>query len=139
MHQHIGAPPGCVEVVITAKDADWLADLIRALVDDRLAACGQITDPLRTVYRRDGKVQDEPQARAALHTQTSSVSDIVDRIDRDHPGSVTNVVAMQLIDGNDEYLRWIVQETTPGAGEPVATDRDREGRARGRWFSGHHR
>jgi periplasmic divalent cation tolerance protein len=139
VHQHIGAPPVCVEVVITAKDAEWLADLIRALVVDRLAACGQITDPFRTIYRRDGKVQDEPQARAALHTQTSLVSDIVDRIDRDHPGSVTNVVPMQLVEGNDEYLRWIVHETTPGVGERVVADGDRQGRARGRWFSGHHR
>ena len=139
MHQHIGAPPVCVEVVITAEDAEWLADLTRALVDDRLAACVQIIGPLRTIYRRDGKVHDEPQARAALHTQTSLVSDIVDRVDRDHPGGVTNVVAMQLIDGSDHYLRWIVHETTPGAGEPVVADGDREGRARGRWFSGHHR
>ena len=37
------------EVVITAGDAEWLAGFTRALVADRLAACGQQIAAIRSV------------------------------------------------------------------------------------------
>ena len=36
------------EVIVTAGDADWLAELTRRLVEDRLAACGQIIPAVRS-------------------------------------------------------------------------------------------
>lgn len=39
------------EVVITADDADWLADFTRTLVDERLAACGHNISAVRSSYR----------------------------------------------------------------------------------------
>ncbi|HEY0530618.1 MAG TPA: divalent cation tolerance protein CutA [Actinoplanes sp.] len=56
------------EVVITAADPSWLADFTRRLVEDRLAACGQQISAIRSIYRWDGAVQDDPEARVALHT-----------------------------------------------------------------------
>jgi hypothetical protein len=38
VYQPIGIPPIFVEVVITAADSAWLADLTHALVDDRIAS-----------------------------------------------------------------------------------------------------
>jgi periplasmic divalent cation tolerance protein len=63
----------CVEVVITAEDADWLASWTRQLVDDRLVACGHHISGIRAIYRWDGKVHDDPQARVALHTRAELV------------------------------------------------------------------
>ena len=61
----------CCEVVVTAADADWLAGYTRTLVEERLAACGQVIAPIRSIYRWGGAVHDETEARVALHTRRS--------------------------------------------------------------------
>jgi periplasmic divalent cation tolerance protein len=101
----------CCEVVVTAADADWLAGFTRTLVEERLAACGHVISPIRSVYRWQGAVQDEPEARVALHTRRSLVPAVVRRTQELHPYDIPCVIAMSLTGGSPEYLRWIVDET----------------------------
>jgi periplasmic divalent cation tolerance protein len=101
----------CCEVVVTAADADWLAGFTRTLVEERLAACGHVIGPIRSVYRWQGAVQDEAEARVALHTRRSLVPAVVARTSDLHPYDIPCVIALSLTGGSSEYLRWIVQET----------------------------
>jgi periplasmic divalent cation tolerance protein len=105
------------EVVVTADDADWLAGFTRRLVEDRLAACGHHITAIRSVYRWQGVVHDEPEARVALHTRVALVPKIVQRADRDHPYDVPCVMAVPIVAGNPAYVQWVLDETTdPTAG-----------------------
>lgn len=101
----------CVEVVITAESADWLAEFTQSLVRDRLVACGHNITPIRAIYRWEGKIHDESQARVGLHTRASLVSKIVARADRDHSDDVPCVIAMPICDGHPRYLEWVYSET----------------------------
>lgn len=100
------------EVIIAADDAAWLAHFTRSLVDDRLVACGQNIAPIRSIYRWEGKVHDDIQARVALHTRASLVPKILERADRDHPDDVPCVLALPVQDGNPAYVEWVMNETT---------------------------
>jgi periplasmic divalent cation tolerance protein len=103
------------EVVVTADDADWLAGFTRTLVEERLAACGHLS-PIRSVYRWDGAVQDESEVRVGLHTRRSLVPAIVARAGELHPYDVPCVIALPLVGGSPDYLRWLAAETrSPGA------------------------
>ena len=99
------------EVVVTASDAGWLARFTRTVVEERLAACGHLTEPIRSVYRWDGAIHDEPEARVALHTRRALVPAIVARTGELHPYDVPCVIALPLVGGNPAYLRWIAAET----------------------------
>jgi Uncharacterized protein involved in tolerance to divalent cations len=98
-------------VIITAADADWLAEFTRRLVADRLAACGHTVAVIRSIYRWEGSVHDEDEARVALHTRRALVPEIVARSSREHPYEVPCVIALPILDGNPDYLRWIIEET----------------------------
>jgi len=100
------------EVVITAADAEWLADFTRRLVQDRLAACGQQVAAIRSIYRWDGAVQDDPEARVALHTRTSLVPQIVARTNAEHPYDVPCVIALPVVGGNPAYAEWVCLQTS---------------------------
>lgn len=89
----------CVEVIITAESAEWLADFTRKLVEDRFVACGHKIGPIRAIYRWEGHVYDETQARVGLHTRDSLVSDIVARTERDHADDVPCVIAFPITAG----------------------------------------
>ena len=101
------------EVVITGPSADWLADFTHQLVGSRLAACGQNISPIRSIYRWRGAVEDEPEARACLHTRVSLVPLIVARADQEHPYDVPCVIAFPIVAGNPAYARWVLESTDP--------------------------
>jgi periplasmic divalent cation tolerance protein len=104
-------PDGVCEVVISADSAGWLVDFTRELVAARLVACGHHLTPIRSVYRWDGAVRDEQEARVALHTRRSLVPKIVERADADHPYDVPCVIALPIAAGNPRYVQWILDET----------------------------
>jgi periplasmic divalent cation tolerance protein len=101
------------EVVVTATDANWLASFTRTLIEQRLAACGHNWSAIRSIYRWEGTVQDEPEARVALHTRRSLVPSIVALADELHPYEVPCVIALPLVAGNPRYLEWVATETGP--------------------------
>jgi periplasmic divalent cation tolerance protein len=97
----------CCEVVVTADDAGWLAGFTRTLVEERLAACGHLVEPVRSIYRWDGELHDEREARVALHTRRSLVPAIVARTAELHPYEVPCVLALPVTGGNPDYLAWV--------------------------------
>ena len=101
----------CCEVVVTAADPEWLAGFTRTLVQERLAACGHLIAPVRAIYRWQGAVHDETEARVALHTRRSLVPAVTERTQELHPYDIPCVIATSLKGGNPDYLSWIVAET----------------------------
>ncbi|GAA0439094.1 hypothetical protein Aca07nite_49460 [Actinoplanes capillaceus] len=102
---------GICEVIITASDPEWLAAFTRRLIEDRLAACGQQITAIRSLYRWDGAIQDDPEARVALHTRLDLVPQIVERADAEHPYDVPCVIALPIAAANPAYIAWVRAET----------------------------
>jgi periplasmic divalent cation tolerance protein len=99
------------EVIITAESAEWLAAFTRSLVEDRLAACGHNITPIRSIYRWEGAVHDDVEARVGLHTRVDLVPAIVERTNRDHPYDIPCVLAVPVMDGNPAYIQWVLDQT----------------------------
>lgn len=99
------------DVTITAESADWLAELTRRLVEDRLAACGNITERVRSIYRWEGNVEDDTEALVVLHTRRSLVSEIIDRTSKEHPYDTAQVLAVPVVQAQPAYHQWVLDST----------------------------
>ncbi len=99
------------EVRITAANLDWLAAHTRTLIEDRLVACGQHETTVRSLYRWEGSIADEPEARVALHTRRQRVPEIIARTTAAHPDDVAGIIVVPVVDGNPPYLQWVRDET----------------------------
>jgi periplasmic divalent cation tolerance protein len=104
------------EVVITAPDPDWLAEFTHKLVTEGLCASGHNFAPIRSMYRWQGQIYDRTEARVALRTRRSLLPQIIERTKRDHPYEVPSVVALPIVDGGPDYIRWILEETEAADG-----------------------
>jgi periplasmic divalent cation tolerance protein len=102
-----------VRVTITAPDADWLAEFTRTLLDDRLAASGNITSEVRSIYRWQGKIEDAAEAMVTLSTCREHVPEIIKRTLAEHPYEIPHVVALPVLDANSAYRQWVIDETRP--------------------------
>ena len=98
-----------VVVLVTAPSADVAATIARTLVEERLAACGNVLPGIRSIYRWEGKVQDETEVLLLLKTQRGRFAELRDRILALHPYEVPEVIALPVEAGSDAYLDWIAQ------------------------------
>jgi periplasmic divalent cation tolerance protein len=97
-------------VLVTAPSAEKAAELARALVEERLAACGNVVPGLRSIYRWEGKVQDEPEALLILKTTRGRFEALRERVLALHPYQVPEVIALSVEAGSAAYLGWIAAE-----------------------------
>jgi periplasmic divalent cation tolerance protein len=101
------------DVDITAPNAEWLAAFTRSLVEDRLAASGNVMATVRSIYRwRDG-VEEATEAKVVLHTRQSLVPAIIARLEREHPYEIPGV-RMIPITASEAYHRWVLDSTDEG-------------------------
>jgi periplasmic divalent cation tolerance protein len=61
--------------------------------------------------RRQGEIEDEAEARVALHKRTDLVPAIVKRANHEHPYDVPCVIALPVVAGNPAYIDWVLNET----------------------------
>jgi periplasmic divalent cation tolerance protein len=103
--------PVC-EMIITADDEAWLLSFTRSLVDDRLAACGQLIGPIRSIYRWEDGIQEDTEIRAAVHTRESLVPAIIERTRAEHSYEIPCVLSLPVENGNPDYLAWVIESTS---------------------------
>lgn len=101
-----------VVVLVTAPTAEKAAEIARALVEERLAACGNVLPGVRSIYRWKGTVQEEGEALLVLKTQRERFPQLRDRILALHPYEVPEVLALPVEAGSGAYLDWIAQATS---------------------------
>lgn len=105
------APTDVLVVLVTTPTPERAAELARALVEERLAACGNVVPGLRSIYRWEGEVQDDPEALLVLKTTRARFEALRDRILALHPYQVPEVIALPVEAGSAAYLAWVAGET----------------------------
>ncbi len=97
-------------VLATVPSKEVGVQLARELVDRKMAACVNIL-PATSVYRWEGKVQEEEEHLLVIKTRRTFVDDIRDLFDELHPYDLPEVIALEVEDGSANYLNWIRDET----------------------------
>jgi periplasmic divalent cation tolerance protein len=96
-----------LEIHMTAPDRAQAETIARALVQDRLAACVNIIGGVRSVYRWDGKIQEDDEVLCLIKTRPELFSGVCDRIRALHSYAVPEILAFEVTDGSDAYLEWL--------------------------------
>lgn len=112
-----GADRACI-VLVTAPSADVAAQLARTLVEERLAACGNIVPGVRSIYRWQGEVQDESEVLLLLKTVPARVPALTARVVALHPYDVPEVVTVPLDSGLDAYVAWVEESVSRAEEKP---------------------
>ncbi len=101
-------------VLITAASGDEAANIAKALVEGRLAACVNIVKEVRSMYRWQGRVADEKEVLMIAKTRKELFADVVRKVKELHSYSVPEIIALPVVEGFEEYLAWLGAETEKG-------------------------
>lgn len=96
----------CTVFVTCPEDKVALA-IVKHLLGLKLVACGNILPGLRSVYRWQGAICDEPEVLLILKTKKDQFDAVAKQVQALHPYDVPEVVALPIVQGNSAYLQWI--------------------------------
>lgn len=125
-----------VVVFVTAGTAEEGRRIGRALVEQELAACVNVTSPIRSLYRWKGKVADDQEVLLVIKTSRALFDRVRREVEKLHSYQVPEVLCLPVIDGSPNYLNWLAEsihapaEPAPLAAEPATRPARRRSRPR---------
>ena len=101
-------------VLVTCRSAKEAERIARALVEARLAACGNILQsPVRSIYRWKGKVESAKEFLLLIKTSRRRFSELQTAIKRLHSYEVPEIIALPIAAGAEAYLSWLAESIAP--------------------------
>ena len=100
-------------VLTTWPDADSARTAARTLVDEGLAACGNIVPGVESIYRWEGAVETSAELLVIFKTTIGCYPQFETRIKTLHSYEVPEIVALRVADGLPAYLRWVEASCAP--------------------------
>lgn len=97
-------------VLVTVPDEACGRAIARALVEARLAACGNVLPIAASLYRWEGNVVEEPECLLLLKTRASQIARMAARVLALHPYTLPEILVIDVEAGLDAYLNWVREE-----------------------------
>ncbi len=101
-----------VTVFVTAPKAESALALARQVVEESLAACGNVIPNVTSVFRWDEKVNQEDEVLLILKTSAVKGPALIARVAELHEYEVPEVLSLRVEDGFGPYLDWVGECTS---------------------------
>lgn len=98
-------------VLCACPDRESASRIASHLVENRLAACVNISSPIESVYRWQGEIETANEYMLFIKTVRSSYDELELAILSIHPYELPEIVAVPVEIGLQNYLGWINQCT----------------------------
>jgi len=91
----------------TCADRAEAERLAGEMVEGRLAACASVGQPVVSVYPWDGRIERDTETPLTLKTTRARFDALRERLNAQHSYDVPELLAVEVVDGNAEYIQWV--------------------------------
>lgn len=105
--------PAVLVLTTIGADAD-AATLARTLVEERLAACVNILPVMRSIYRWQGRIDEDREQQMVIKTAERVLDRLEARLRELHPYEVPELLVIQVHGGSTAYLEWLHDSVADG-------------------------
>jgi periplasmic divalent cation tolerance protein len=100
-----------VVIFVTAANKKEAEKIASTLIKKKLAACVNIIENVNSLFRWQGKVDSAKEALLIVKTRKRLVNKLIKKVKSVHGYEVPEIIALPIICGNKEYLKWINEST----------------------------
>jgi len=101
-----------IQVTTTTGTQEAARALARSAVEARLAACAQISGPIESVYRWQGKIEQAKEWVVVFKARRNGYQMLEKHIKDNHSYDVPEIVATPITEGNPAYLSWVEENAS---------------------------
>ena len=94
-------------IMVTAASRRECRKIARHLVEAKLAACVNITQPVESVYRWEGKLANDNEFLMLIKSTRGLFPQIKAAISKIHSYHTPEIICLPIIDGSRNYLQWL--------------------------------
>lgn len=94
-------------VLCTCPDRESAAAVATALLEERLAACVSQLSGVRSLYRWEGRVEDNDELLLLIKTTARQFPALEEMILKLHPYEIPEIIGVPLTIGSQPYFDWI--------------------------------
>lgn len=98
-------------VLITAPTLESARQIAHLLVEKRLVACVNLLPGVTSIYRWEGRVQEEAEVLLICKTRRARLVALQEEVKTVHPYQVPEILALPLVAGLETYLSWLEEST----------------------------
>jgi len=102
-----------VIVYITASSAKEASEIAEALLKERLAACANVVESIKSTYWWKGNLERDDESLIILKTTERKFDELAARAKELHSYENPEIVALPILKGSSDYLAWIDAEVDP--------------------------
>jgi len=99
-----------VVIVLTTMPDAGADELAQALVDERLAACVNVREPMTSFYRWKGALERSAERQLVIKTMRGRLPDLERRLRELHPYELPEFVVLSG-EASEAYLHWVKDST----------------------------
>jgi periplasmic divalent cation tolerance protein len=103
-----------IVVLVTAPNLKEARKIARGLVEARLAACVNVTAPVESIYRWQGKIENGRERLLMIKTAREIFAEVEAAICKLHSYSNPEIISLPIIDGSRAYLDWLAESVKVG-------------------------
>ncbi len=100
-----------IVVFITTATAEEAQRIANILVSGRKAACVNIVPQVHSRFWWQGKIDSADEALLIVKTKAARLDEIIGLVKENHSYEVPEIVALPIVGGNRDYLKWIDNQT----------------------------
>lgn len=93
-----------VFITVPVEKAQELADFI---INNKLGACVNVVPEVNSIYWWKGKVERDKESLLVVKTSMTKLPELIKGVKSIHPYTVPEIIAMPIVAGNEDYLKWI--------------------------------
>lgn len=98
-------------VFTTCPTQESASELARVLVNNKLAACVQISAPITSIYSWEGEVCESQEYQLQIKCTEERYPALEQCICKQHPYQVPEIIAVTTNHGLSEYISWVKEVT----------------------------
>jgi periplasmic divalent cation tolerance protein len=96
-----------IMIVSTADTMELAEKIAHAIVGEGIAACVNIVPGIRSIYRWEEKVCDEPELLLLIKSSNENFEPVRGRIRQLHTYDTPEVIALPIQAADPDYLNWL--------------------------------
>ena len=100
-----------IVIFVTAANKKEARKIAAGLVKEKLAACVNIIEGVRSLFRWQGKIDMAQEVLLVIKSRKTLMNRLIKKVKSLHSYEVPEIIALPIICGDKKYLKWLDEST----------------------------